>query len=348
MNSLDKAVASNAAVLLSMVSAIREGNKDAIHDARVAGRRLQAALPIAWAGRAELGRTRRIVRRACRALGRSRDTDIALDVLAGAELRIPGAASAIGVLRTDLVSRQDVERRRLIKRLEKLAVSDIAPAPGSGIGRLASSVAWRSDPRWTALERALGRRADRVRASVESAGGIYFPNRLHTVRSDVKRLRYLLELVPGSASGLRLALKKLRKAQEALGTMHDRQVVADLIADNATLASDPATADHCRLLQSWITADILDLHAEYLDRRSDLLQVGREVEDAVARNAWRPWTVGRALMAAGVVAAPAAAAFLKDRLAPAGSPEDRAKTPVEGDRHDALRDDYDRVLAGRR
>jgi CHAD domain-containing protein len=49
MTPIDRSVRENLRILLSMLPAVRDGNADAIHDARVATRRLRAAAPLAWA-----------------------------------------------------------------------------------------------------------------------------------------------------------------------------------------------------------------------------------------------------------------------------------------------------------
>jgi CHAD domain-containing protein len=327
MNQLDKAVQWNVRVLLSTVSGIRQGSADAIHDARVATRRLRAALPIAWGRRskAELSKARRGLRRAGRALGRVRDLDVALTVLGGAERRLPASARCAGQLRSELVSRQERERRRLIKRIEKISFPEIERER-----HLLPDIEWRSDPRWLLLERALLKRAARLASAVEAAGGVYFPNRLHTVRIHAKRLRYLLELVPAASKDLRRAGKRLKKAQEVLGDLRDGQATADLVAEAAGAGAigTAGPSEDYQPLRHWLEADVRDRHTQYLEHREDLLQTCDAVGSAVANGACRPWTVARALLTAGALAAPTAAALLERQLGSGRFGAGRAARPA--------------------
>jgi CHAD domain-containing protein len=324
-----------------MLSGIREGNADAIHNARVATRRLRAALPIAWANRprAELEAAERDVRRVGRALGRARDVDITLDLLAGAELRIRGAARAICQLRADLGSRQWREQRRLVKRVEKIPLFEVSSAP---VRRLLPHVEWKTDARWRLLETALLQHADLLNQTADAAGGIYFPNRSHSVRIQTKKLRYLLELVPGAHDRLAPTLKALAKAQKVLGAVQDRQVAAAVVAEAAADAvSGGPPPDEYRALQEWLMADARELHAKYAGQRDGLHRAIREVRGAVEDGACRPLTVARTLAAVGVVAAPSVAMLLRERLEagrrpPAVQPSTRDRDPeprgVAGDR----------------
>jgi CHAD domain-containing protein len=327
MNQLDKAVEWNLRVLLSTVSGVRQGSADAIHDARVATRRLRAALPIAWGQRtkSELSKARRNLRRAGRALGAVRDLDVALTVLGEAERRLPTAARAVCQLRSELISRQERERRRLIKRIEKISFPEVERDR-----HVLPTIEWRSDRRWMLLEQALLKRAARLESAVEAAGGVYFPNRLHAVRIHTKRLRYLLELVPTASKDVRRAGKRLRKAQEVLGDLRDGQATADIVAEAAgtggTETARPSEED--RALRHWLEADVRARHGQYLDHRAVLQETCDTVRRAVADGVCRPLTVARALVTAGAFAAPSAAALLKRQLDSGRSRAGRAARPA--------------------
>ena len=56
---------------------------------------------------------------------------------------------------------------------------------------------------------------------MHDASGVYLPKRAHRVRVETKKLRYVLELV-GSAESAAM-VKRLRRAQEVLGQLHDHQ-----------------------------------------------------------------------------------------------------------------------------
>jgi CHAD domain-containing protein len=57
------------------------------------------------------------------------------------------------------------------------------------------------------------------------------------VRVNVKKLRYLLELLPKRARPAG-ALKCLRRAQESLGEIHDQQSLMDQIEDAKASSTD--------------------------------------------------------------------------------------------------------------
>ena len=320
MNQLDRAVQSSTQQLLSSFSQVRNGSAGAIHDARVATRRLRAVLPIAWSHRspAKQKELERDLRRIGRALGRARAIDVALEILPPAE-RLLSAARAIAELRADLLDRQCRQRRRVIKRLETFAGAEVLSR--WTVDRLVH-VEWRTDPRWRGLEAALVEGADHLQAAVMAAGGVYFPNRSHGVRLRTKKLRYLLELVPTSSPHLGRMIKQLRRVQDVLGDVRDRQATADIVADRLTRIDGDTKAEY-RALHAWLTADARNLHARYLDHREPLLQVCASVRRDVADKTYRPVTVARALMTVGMAAVPPAAALLSRRLTSSESQDTR-------------------------
>jgi CHAD domain-containing protein len=55
--------------------------------------------------------------------------------------------------------------------------------------------------------------------------------RLHKLRSECRRLRYLLELFGDAAPGGAPLAAKLREIQDGLGRMHDRHVAIERVTD---------------------------------------------------------------------------------------------------------------------
>jgi CHAD domain-containing protein len=108
------------------------------------------------------------------------------------------------------------------------------------------------------------------------AGAVYLPERLHTVRIAVKKLRYAFELatdLAGEKAGAELRV--LKRAQDGLGRMHDlqmliervRQVQAALTPPNLTVWRDLdalglTLEDDCRVL-----------HARYMRQRDDIAAI---------------------------------------------------------------------------
>ena len=294
MTRLDRTISDNLAILLSTVPRVRDGESDAIHNARVATRRLRAALPLAWA---ESPKTAwrdgaEAVRHLGRDLGRVREVDVALERLPALESRIPPFAASIAVIRQELTGRQAKQHRRLVKSLDELPIDTLEP------DRLVprSRVSLREDPRWRAVERALVEHAQRLHQSIHHASGVYFPNRIHRVRVETKKLRYVLELMTHSDAA-RSAIKRLKRIQRVLGDVHDQQLLLETVRDTAVIR---------RRERDDIVASIEgrchELFQDYLADRAPLLELCETVRRAALRQSWRPVTVGDVLLTAGAVA----------------------------------------------
>jgi len=256
----------------------RTGDPHAIHQARVATRRLREALPVAACGAAGR-RLERAVRRLTRVLGPVRELDVAV-------MMLDELASRPEVPRAAVVCLQQAirdERARLHRgltdivdagHLEKLTKRALAAARGRE--RVTAARVPR-DPAQLAL--ALGRaarRAERVRATVDNAAGIYLPDRLHDVRIAVKKLRYTMEVarqLTGSRARARIAT--LKRTQDLLGRMHDLEV---LIARTRAVQGSPnapdlrLSADLDQLVRR-LEMECRQLHAQYIAGRAALLSV---------------------------------------------------------------------------
>jgi CHAD domain-containing protein len=111
---------------------------------------------------------------------------------------------------------------------------------------------------------------------------------LHAVRIAAKKLRYALELAGASrVAGVARALGALRAAQDLLGELHDRHVLAQFAGDAAGQGPSGVAARE-RQLVGLLEAECLVIHAEYLQHRDRLLAVA---DDAVTRVA--PAVIGR-------------------------------------------------------
>jgi triphosphatase len=240
MTPIDRAVHENIRILLSMLPAVRDGNAGAIHDARVATRRLRAAAPLAWAFEPEdrWAEPMEALRTLSRSFGRARDLDVALERLTSieGEGRLTPSARTLAYLKQTLTERQGRAHRTLIKTIEGLPLDSIRglrlDCPRLTMGR---------DRRPRVLEKHLAERATDLREAIDRASGVYFPNRAHQVRVNVKKLRYLLELLPKRARPAG-ALKSLRRAQGSLGEAHDQQSLIDQMEDVKASSTDPTTS----------------------------------------------------------------------------------------------------------
>jgi len=293
---INQTVSKNLAILLSTIPGIRDGESDAIHAARVATRRLRAAVPLAWADSPKTAwrESAEVVRELGRDLGRVREVDVVLEQLPGLEARIPTAAPAIALVRQELARRQARQHRQLVKDVEKLPFDQLHPkslVPASGFTVL-------GDRRWRSVERAIADHADRLRQAIDHASGVYFPNRAHRVRVETKKLRYVLELMDHAAAA-RSAVKQLRRVQNLLGELHDQQVLAETMRSQDTIRRrerDEMTAS--------LDARCNELFGDYISRRSSLLDLCGDVRTAALRGDWRPASVTGVLLRAGAAAVP--------------------------------------------
>jgi CHAD domain-containing protein len=72
-------------------------------------------------------------------------------------------------------------------------------------------------------------RAAVLKRSIETAGTVFLPSRVHEVRIAIKKLRYSVELegdVSSDKSWTR-DLATLKRSQDLLGRLHDRQVLIE-------------------------------------------------------------------------------------------------------------------------
>jgi CHAD domain-containing protein len=267
--------------LIGLLPGVRDGSEVAIHDARVATRRIREALTAAEATFDERHFTelRSLTRRAGRALGSVRDADVAHQLLAGLDSRFPLALLVTGRFRASLVEARLVGRRRLIKKLENLgleaAAKRLTGLPRRGWLGSRDAQGWRDR-----LRGQIASRAGVLRQAVHHAAGVYFPNRSHSARVATKKLRYSLELA--DRTGLwhpTRAIRRLKKVQEALGQAHDRQILIEQLRSDGELSTEPTP--ELRAVIRFLEAEALSLHATYARRRQDLVAICDECEHAV-------------------------------------------------------------------
>ena len=270
----------------------RAGDVPAIHQARVATRRLREALPLVARGSAgrKLART---VRRLTRALGPVRELDVALLTLEEL-VRAPDVPRA-GVQSLQQVIRQErtrmhrdmartIDRCRLDKLTDKLLTHAKKRDKMAVRPRLADPKQLRD-----ARQRA-ARRADRLRASIENAAAIYLPDRLHEVRIAVKKLRYVMEIVRElSRSRATVRIMTLKRAQDLLGRIHDLEVLiarTRAIQGSANAPTLRVSAD-MDLLVRRLESECRKLHGRYMSARPSLLMICEYASAVPARRRTR-------------------------------------------------------------
>jgi CHAD domain-containing protein len=262
-----------------------QGNPVAVHQARVATRRLREALAMTRGRASRKVQTR--VRRITRTLGPIRELDVMLDLLASmvAEDRIaPAAATCVRESVRD--ERQHLTAtlgRRLghcnldkLRRKAVAASSHQVDARDANITRLAN-----------ARHRA-ARRAQAVRDAMDHAGAIYLSHRLHELRIALKKLRYSMEIVRElSRSRARVALARLKAVQDLLGRMHDLEML--IVRTRAVQASPRGpdldiSAELDRFVRH-LETECRRLHGHYIAMRRELLRICDRVIAAAEKEA---------------------------------------------------------------
>jgi CHAD domain-containing protein len=284
--------------------AVLDGAADGVHDARIATRRIRELLLLTgeWHRPEVVDHLHQGFRAIGRALGKVRDADVRILLLDHLKPRIPSAAPALLGVRQQQERRRLELMRRLIKQFEHDGLLDLMreALPGrranAGWGR-GSGRRWQQQ-----LQSSLRDRAQRATDAINHATGVYFPHRVHSARIAIKKLRYVLEIAEATrtlrATG---AIPTLKKVQDILGDLHDRQELIDELGD--AKPGDAAT-DQLGLVTPVVAADIYDLHARYLSRRNLVLAVAGEARHLKnTRRAATPlmFAAGALAMSSGLV-----------------------------------------------
>ena len=209
----------------------RGTDDEALHDFRVAVRRLRSALR-AWKPALEgsiRGKDERRLRRVARATGPSRDAEVLLSWLAEARAEVaPAHAEALAFF----TGRLEGRRRHAAESVAAAAARFAKLAPRFA-RRLASGGATKGLPDTFGAAFAAALRAQ-VRAFRDALGKVTSAEDVanaHRARIEAKRLRYLLEPLRGTprvdSEG---AVKALKDLQDLLGELHDAHVAAAEIA----------------------------------------------------------------------------------------------------------------------
>lgn len=244
------------------------GNEEAVHQMRVAGRRLRVAIPL-LARKPEGKRARRavrVLRELTRAAGSSRDLDVCLDLL-NAHLRETGAAP----------SRETIALRRRLRTARSRSRAQMAEALlDLEIARLRRDLrkilARKADGLFGILGRIRATRSEEGRgllAGFRGLGDRYDPEALHALRRQARRLRYAAEVhdllmrdEPSAAPAL------FKSLQEQIGALHDVHVLAGWLAAQARAATErgqTAQTEAAAALQAAFEGKARDIHRALLE-----------------------------------------------------------------------------------
>jgi CHAD domain-containing protein len=272
-------------VLSRAWSRAREGDADALHDVRVATRRLREALRLAAGHARERHRLRQRLRRLTRALGPVREIDVSRNVLASLAAARPDLAKALARVDARLTELGAARRARFRTRMDEIDVAALVVRISRHLARVKGDRAVPSALDRGRLAALVAERVDCAAKAAEAAGAMYAPERLHDVRIATKKLRYALEI----ARQVRVAdtadaISRLRACQDLLGELHDLQVVsAQVRRQQARMpADDPDLAKLSDLL-SHIEDRCRELHATFVGRRAGLVALADELAGTFTR-----------------------------------------------------------------
>jgi CHAD domain-containing protein len=261
-----------------LLHGVEMGDVRAIHQTRVASRRLRELLPVLQLDRDTSEKLGRRLRRQARSLGAIRELDVLLHLTGELQRAKRHADRALLRVEADIRqarehARQRVPGKRVAGELERITRKTEKAVRGRKGHRTHRAWHWAIDAR-------VARRATAADRAVEDAGALYLPDRLHAVRIAAKKLRYALELsldAAGKAPGADFAV--LKRTQALLGDIHDLQILADRVRQvQASVApSDVAVMHDLDALIVELDARCRRLHARYVRSRADLVDVCRRL-----------------------------------------------------------------------
>jgi CHAD domain-containing protein len=242
------------------------GEEEAVHQVRVAGRRLRVALPL-LARKPRGRRVKRalaILRDLTRAAGLGRDLDVIVSLFDRrlAELDAPSPEQL--ALRRRLRAARTRSRSRMADALMDIEIAGVRRDLRRVVARGAEGV-------FTVMARLRDTRDAEGAALLAGFGEVgdrYDPVALHALRRATRRLRYAAEVsdaLRGEDSGAPALLKSL---QDAIGSLHDNHVLVTWLERQAAARRTPSVLSEAALSErAFFEETGRRLHAEILERR---------------------------------------------------------------------------------
>jgi CHAD domain-containing protein len=227
---------------------LKGDDPEAIHDMRVASRRLQQILDLAYPKPRprEVRRLRRGIQRSRGALGEVRNCDVLLGRVEGfLKRKRSGRREAWTAVQHYLLARRSESFQKAMRKLSKVNLAIFYVHTKECLGRIGSGEATTrhqhaqspgESPSPGPFPERLAQALEGVWSGFEEQVGLSHRDSrgpvIHGVRIAAKRMRYLLEVVhafdvPGSAE----ALAWLRRLQQHLGDWHDLEVLEQMMIE---------------------------------------------------------------------------------------------------------------------
>lgn len=202
---------------------------EGVHQIRVATRRLRAALSLASGlmPQADSKRARERLSVLASHLGARRAADVLAEHLAQIPVESDAQAAVLDRMKALAAARQ----RRTSRQLQRRFPREVLILEGAELVAAMMRPLPSAPPLWAAFRKELERRADRVRAVVRSIEDPADDHGHHELRIALKRLRYTCELAsaPFEELGALELGQQIRVLQDALGELHDRVELLDLL-----------------------------------------------------------------------------------------------------------------------
>jgi CHAD domain-containing protein len=259
------------------------GDEEAIHQMRIAGRRLRVALPL-LARKPEGRRVRRalrVLRELTRTAGASRDLDVSVELLAERLRAIAPLEPEQRPLLRRLRAARAYSRTRMAEALLDLEIArlrrDLRSVVARG-GEDAFSVRVR-------LRDLRDEDGEALLKGFEALSTRFDPVALHALRRLARKLRYAAELgdaVRGGTTSRAPALWKM--LQERIGQIHDHHVLAGWLETQAVSAERRGQAEvaaAARVQRTWARTVAGALHRQLLDARP--IEIATQALEAMGR-----------------------------------------------------------------
>jgi CHAD domain-containing protein len=256
---------------------------EALHQTRVASRRLRELLPVLGLDGDTARTLSRRLKKVTKQLGSVRELDVLMLTIQEFRRNARYSSTALKQLGAAVEEARVAARTRLkaklpFAKLQRLArqLKRAAKQQAWDCHRVHEGSAHRSTHAWVwALDARVTHRASGVRSTIEAAGAVYVPQRLHDVRIALKKLRYAMELA-ADARQQRASreVAVLKTVQDLLGRLHDLQMLIERGRHaQASLSLTPAASRHFELLARALEDDCRVLHARYMQHRPQLLAI---------------------------------------------------------------------------
>ena len=274
-----------------MLQGLDEGDGRAVHQTRVASRRLREILPVLQVDARVARRLGRRLRKVTKRLGVVRELDV-LSLLVE-ELAASGRYDLTAMRK--LAGSVTADRKRARGRLlDKLPLAECRRISGK-LERIADELKTQKPSRgWRwAVDARVTRRALALKTALDDAGSLYLPERLHVVRIALKKLRYAREVdAEASGSDTKGELRSLKRGQDTLGRLHDVQVLIDRVR-RLQASLGPAETLMSRKLDALVASlenECRRLHARFMHQRTAVVAAcdraaGLKVAAAAGRRA---------------------------------------------------------------